>query len=103
VPLGSTCAAGGPRRGAATLAVMPTTRPRPEGGRGGDGRGGGDGWCGDRAGGRAGLGRWYRIPPRSPLLSSSPSSGGAGGASACGGGALGWVGFGRRGTGAGWH
>jgi hypothetical protein len=35
VPLGSTCAAGGPRRGAATLAVMPTTRPRPEGGRGG--------------------------------------------------------------------
>jgi hypothetical protein len=38
VPLGSTCAAGGPRRGAATLAVMPTTRPRPEGGRGGRGR-----------------------------------------------------------------
>jgi hypothetical protein len=31
VPVGSTCAAAGPRRRAATLAVMPTTRRRPKG------------------------------------------------------------------------
>jgi hypothetical protein len=34
-PVGSTCAAAGPRRGAATLAVMPTTRRRPRGKEGG--------------------------------------------------------------------
>lgn len=38
VPVGSTRAAGGPRRGAATVAVMPTTRPRPEGEEEGAGR-----------------------------------------------------------------
>jgi hypothetical protein len=63
VPVGSTCAAAGPRRRAATLAVMPTTRRRPKG------KGGAlDRWRG------GGLGGGERTRETlAPRISSSPS------------------------------